>query len=188
VFNDFLEFIDETIINRCFQPISDKIRTVFGWSKRVPSVVMKVVAIVGLIPACVTMVTIGGIAYLLATFMLLWILAQVLAIVTLVRDEMRNNSSQTTGSESILDKYRVSGKNDRKYALVLSVFALPFILAGILTPEFSYIASFYFVGAIANLCDGFFRACTDLPKGKSIFTRVRAWLRSFTEQATPQIS
>lgn len=184
--NDFLDFIDEIIIDECFQPICDRIRITFGWSKRVPSAVMKVLAVIGLFPLCVAMVAFGGIWYLLAGLMLLWILGQVTLIAMLVQDEMRDHEFEITKSDSVLDEYRIKGKTDRKFSLVLSFFLLPWVLAGMLTPEFSYIASFYLAGGTANLCDCFFRACTDLPRGKGVFTRMREWFRDFAKQPIPQ--
>lgn len=186
--NDFLDFIDETIIDGCFQPICDRIRMTLGWSKRVPSAVMKVIAVIGLFPLCVATVVFGSIWYLLAGIMLLWILGQVTLIAVLVQDEMRDNEFEITKSDGVLDEYRIKGKTDRKFSLVLSLFVLPYVLAGMLMPEFSYVTTFYLIGGTANLCDGFFRACTDPPRGKSVFTRMREWFRGFAKQPIPQTS
>lgn len=149
---------------------------------------MKVIAIIGMIPFCVEFVSIGGVAYLFVSVQILWVLGQIQVIRSLIRDEIQNGKSEMITPHNILDNYRVKGKNDRKYALVLSLLVLPFTLALILTPEhnLSVAASFYLVGGIANLCDGYFRACIDLPKGKSVFTRAREWLRNFAKQSVPQ--
>lgn len=184
--NDFFDWIDEAIINTLFQPICNSIRKHFGWSKRVPASVMKAVAIIGTIPVCGFLVSLGGMMYLLVTILILWILGQVSAIRDLIHDEMLDGESEMMCPSFALDEYRVKGKNGRKFALILSLFVLPFVLAAILTPKLSYVASFLLVSYIADLCDSYFRACIDLPKGKSVFARIQVWIRNFAKQSMPQ--
>lgn len=76
-----------------------------------------------------------------------------------------------------LDPRRFLSAKDRKVAIALSIIALPPTLLGILDDSagFSLIAWFYLVGGVANLSSAYFKACTDLPPGKSIFAKAKEW-------------
>ena len=125
---------------------------------------------------------------LFAAYVALWIIAQTWFIITIIRDEMRDQKSPATNSSAFLDGYRVTGKGSRSTALLLSVFLIPFVLAGISIPEVSYESSFYSIALLANLGDDFFKACTDLPRGKSVFARMKDWFRVHALRPVPHTS
>ncbi|QQR65393.1 hypothetical protein IPH92_02330 [Candidatus Kaiserbacteria bacterium] len=186
---NLFDLLDDYLIDRLFQPICDRVRKIFGWSKRVPVATMKFLMIIGIIPVCVTaIIRDHAFSIFIGVITLLWIMNQSWLIFTLIKDEIHDGKSEGKGGSSILDGWRVIGRGFRKATLLLSVFLFPFVLAGIATPEMSHVSLFYGIGLLANLGDDFFKACTDLPKGKSVFARMKEWFRNHSLRPVPQTS
>jgi len=184
--NSTFDLIDNFLIDQCFQPICDRVRRVFGWSKRVPVVFMKALTILGLTPLCGEMMVLGGVFYIFAIVMIVWILVKALLIKILIEEEISESRLERTYTSQALDGYRVWGKNERKQTFLLSIFIIPFVLGATLIPEYRFVIGFYLMGCFTNLFDLFFRACSDLPKGKSVFEKLRERIWSSTRSPVPQ--
>lgn len=158
MFSDIFSFVDNTLIGEYFQPACDRIRNKFGWTKSLPTAVALIIAIVGLAPLT-TVSFIAGysaswIFFLPAGIMLLWILTNTLQAACLIPAGFRSETGDST---------RLTGKKDRKWTMILSIIVLPIVLAALTYPDADVktIALAYLISGIANICAGYFKACTD---------------------------
>lgn len=188
--NDLYDLVDDFLIDTVFQPICDRIRKTFGWSKRIPVATMMPLMIIGYIPICVEFVINGdALSYLFAAMLLYLILFVSRLVITLIKDEIHDGTSESTGGSTILDRHRVCEKVEREAGFLLSAFIMtPFVLVGIATPEISLVCIFFGIGWFAFICCLYFRACTDLPRGKSVFARMKDWFRVHALRPVPHTS
>lgn len=160
MFSDFFSFVDGTLIDKYFQPACDRIREKFGWTKSLPTAIALIIAINGLVPlttaAFITGYSVSWILFVPAGIMLLWILVNTLQAACLIPAGFRSKTEDST---------RLTGKKDREWTMILSIIALPVILAALTYPNIDVrtVAITYLIASIANICAGYFKACTDMP-------------------------
>jgi hypothetical protein len=158
MFSDIFSAIDDTLIDEYFQPTCDRIREKFGWTKSLPTAITLIVAIFGLAPLTTAAFIVGyslsWILFVPAGIMLLWILVNTLWAACLIPVGFHSETGDST---------RLTGKQDRKWTMVLSIIVLPVILAALTYPDVDVktIAFTYLISGIANICTGYFKACTD---------------------------
>ncbi len=158
MFSDILSFVDDTLIDEYFQPACDHIRNEFGWTKSLPAAAALIIAIVGLVPLTTAAFIAGHSAswifFIPAGVMLLWILANTLQIAYLIPAGFRSETGNST---------RLTGQKDRKWTMILSTAVLPIVLVALTYPDADVkkMALAYLIGGIANICAGYFKACTD---------------------------
>lgn len=156
--SDIFSFVDDTLIDEYFQPACDRIRNKFGWTKSLPTAVALIIAIVGLAPlttaAFIAGYSASWILFLPAGIMLFWILVNTLQVAYLIPAGFRSETGDST---------RLTGEKDRKWTMILSTAVLPIILAALTYPDADVktMALAYLIGGIANICAGYFKACTD---------------------------
>lgn len=159
-----LSDIDDWLIERCFQPACDAIRRTTGWSKGIPTAITLIIAIIGLIPLTIVTFFCGfhlfWIFFLPAVWMFLWIIVNTLQVYSLL-----SNESQDSQCTDALDSTRLTGEKDREWTITLSLVVLPLVLASCTYPDtdVQIVSIFYLIGGIANICAGYFKACTDIP-------------------------
>ena len=159
MFSDIFSAIDDTLIDEYFQPVCDHIRKKFGWTKSALAAIALIVAIIGLAPLT-TVSFIGGysiswIFFVPAGMMLFWILVNTLQAACLITAGFRSETKDST---------RLTGMEDRKMTLILSIIALPVVIATLLTypdTDVRIVALAYLIGGIGNICACYFKACTD---------------------------
>ena len=157
MFSDILSFVDDTLIDKYFQPACDHIRNEFGWTKSLPAAAL-IIAIVGLVPLTTAAFIAGHSAswifFIPAGVMLLWILVNTLQIAYLIPAGFRSETGNST---------RLTGEKDRKWTIILSTAVLPIVLTALTYPDADVktMALAYLIGGIANICAGYFKACTD---------------------------
>ena len=155
---DILSFVDDTLIDEYFQPGCDHIRNKFNWTKSLPTAAALIIAIVGLAPLTTAAFIAGHSAswifFIPAGVMLLWILVNTLQIARLIPAGFRSETGNST---------RLTGEKDRKWTMILSTVVLPITLAALTYPDADVktMALAYLIGGIANICAGYFKACTD---------------------------
>lgn len=59
MFSEMMDDLDDFLIDRVFQPMCDRIRKTFGWSKRVPAAISDILSAVGLIPLTAWLIFFG---------------------------------------------------------------------------------------------------------------------------------
>ncbi len=159
MFSDICCVIDDALIDTCFQPVCDHIRNKFGWTKSVLAAIALIVAIIGLEPL-MTVTFIGGysiswIFFVIAVILLLWILVNTLHAACLISVGFRSETGSST---------RLTGMEDRKMTMILSIIALPVVITTLLTyrdTDVRIVALAYLIGSIGNICACYFKACTD---------------------------
>lgn len=159
MFSDIFSAIDDTLIDEYFQPVCDHIRKKFGWTKSALAAIALIVAIIGLAPLT-TVSFIGGysiswIFFVPAGMMLFWILVNTLHAACLILARFRSETKDST---------RLTGMEGRKMTLILSIIALPVVIATLLTypdTDVRIVALAYLIGGIGNICACYFKACTD---------------------------
>ena len=155
---DILSFVDDTLIDEYFQPGCDHIRNKFNWTKSLPTAAALIIAIVGLAPLTTAAFIAGHSAswifFIPAGVMLLWILVNTLQIAYLIPAGFRSETGNST---------RLTGEKDRKWTIILSTAVLPIVLTALTYPDADVktMALAYLIGGIANICAGYFKACTD---------------------------
>ncbi len=158
MFSDILSFVDDTLIDEYFQPACDNIRNEFGWTKSLPAAVALIIAIVGLAPLTTAAFIVGYSVFWMffvpAGIMLLWILVNTLQIAYLIPAGFRSETGNST---------RLTGQKGRKWTMILSTAVFPIVLAALTYPDADVktMALAYLIGGIANICAGYFKACTD---------------------------
>ena len=158
MFSDIYSFVDDTLIDEYFQPACDRIRKNFDWSKSMPTAIALIVAIIGLAPLTTVSFIAGHSAswifFVPAGIMLLWILMNTFQAAYLIPAGFRSETGSST---------RLTGEKDRRWTMLLSIVILPVVLAALTYPDegVGTIAFAYLIGGIANICAGYFKACTD---------------------------
>ena len=156
--SDILSFVDDTLIDEYFQPVCDRIREKFNWTKSLPTAIALIIAIVGLAPL-MTAAFIGGysiswILFVPAGIMLFWILVSTLQVAYLIPAGFHSETGDST---------RLTGEKSRKRLAILSTAMLPIVLVALTYPDADVktMALAYLIGGIANICADYFKACTD---------------------------
>lgn len=171
--------LDDFLIDRIFQPICDALRKLFGWSKKVPTATTTVLTAMSLMPIILLCIHIGGIMYLPGTFSSLYMLGLLWLSYHLFQNEFADESRKIPLTAA-MDPSRAKKRTDREQALFLTVvLILLFIILPVPIPKTFLINDpfdIFSMGLVANLCRGYFQACTDLPPGKTVFAKLKEQL------------
>ena len=179
MFEELLTAIDDFLIDRACQPFCNWLQKNFGWSKRVPIAISVIAMIIGITPLVSRMLfSKYWILMPFASILCIFILVNAQYAYSLIREEIhqKKNASQR---ESALDSTRVRFSQPRKINLVAFIIALPSFLIGMNYPEISLLSWGCLIGNIGILASVYFRACTNLPRGKTMFQKIKSWLSTF---------
>ncbi len=182
--DEFLNTIDDFLIDRVHQPICDWIRKTFGWSKRIPTAICSSLAGIGFIPLTLFCLSSENIILMIFSYILLlpWVLISSLHTYWLLKEEMYHKNGQ---SSMMLDENRVRFIVIRTINLTLSIIIFPFMFTVMTITGGDMIIWSYIAGVLAGLMKGYFQACTDLSKGKTVFQKMKLWISTFFARPLP---
>lgn len=151
MFGEFLEVLDDFLVG-VVQSAYDRVWLEFGWSRRILASIAVAVSIGGLIPLMVSLFQNGtGVILVLPAIMSAWIITKINAIYLLLAEEWQ--SRRFVGAYPLESNFQGSeNSNERKITLVLSVAALPIVLASMTFPSVPVAVPLCFLsGGIGNL-------------------------------------
>lgn len=174
-FQELLDAIDDFLIDRVAQPICDKVRKTTGWSKRIPIVGAIFFMTICLILMAFAFYKIGDFYRWIGGLLFLWALLLVGLALILIYEEV--SEEKTPSIQDIMEQARLIGRHSRQTTLVMWIIIVaPGGLALFILPGIRDIGLNILLAAIAEFAIPYFVACTDLPPGKNLFAKMKAFL------------
>lgn len=176
--------IDDVIIDSVCQPLCDKVRGIFGWTKRVLAaltIALSVVCYLYLVIDCVLTGKNGSAVVFLAVV----ILVQAWKIYRLLSEERNSHRQEQPHSATAMNSARVRNICQRRILFWLFLLFLPLLLVAMTIPALSLIAGSIATIMLMDLLEGWFQACTDLPHGKTAIEKLREQIANFSLHPEP---
>ncbi|HEU4677635.1 MAG TPA: hypothetical protein VFS75_02875 [Candidatus Paceibacterota bacterium] len=167
-----LDRVDDALIDRFFQPITDIVRRLTGFSKRIPCAVTLLLSAATFIPTSIEMVGSGMPA---AVFMGLFncAVAFTAAYASFVFVSLELYERGRPSRADALNNERVRFKENRRGLLPIGAALVAVgIILNVVDPNYSQVLPII-VGQLLLMAFVYFEACTNLPPRRSILSKLK---------------
>ncbi len=176
--NKLLNAVDDFIIDRLAQPVTDLVRRLTGFSKRIPCSATLLLCAMSFIPISIEMVG-SGIPGAVVMGLFNIFIALIAAYASFVFISLELHEREESAHTSAIDDERIRGKAPRLGVLFTGILLVVcgFALHRI-SPRYDWVFPII-LGQLSLISFLYFKACTDLPRGKTAFTKLKEILEKF---------